>query len=328
MNQSQIGKKFWLYKRLKEENPGANPQFSFIAACNWLRAIALLCNVKSFEQTKLAEFYKSVQRRTVNRTADTLVFEQAFMSFHNLAALEAIKINKNYHCNLIQSAIINWYYGIYFAASAMLTACDGSYPQDHTSTANAWTQHFAVTQKIVYPFNLYLPTLVEKEYKIEAKKLRQGNVAPVQDSPIDESSAHSVCISFLKGSADWYREKKQTEILKSREFKNKKFTNFRKREARKIRDDILQKKKVCFLHQAFRFRGKANYRDAIYLSYGEKREQEITNLVEDLHFTLYCFLSMASHYCSKRVERGTWSKFCDDIEHNKLVSTSTEFFQV
>lgn len=328
MTQSQISKKYWLYERLKKENPGANPQFSFSATCNWLRAIALLCEINSFEKTKLSEFYKSVLRRTVNRTADTLVFEQAFMSFHNLAALEAIKINQDYHCNLVQSAIISWYYGIYFAASAMITACDGSYPQDHTSTANAWTQHFVITKKIFYPFNLYLPTLVKKEYKIEVEKLRQGNVASVQESPIDEVSAHSVCVSFLKGSADWYREKKQTEILGYKEFKSKGFTNFRKLEARKIRDDSLQKKEVSFLHQAFRFRGKANYRDAIYLSYGEKREQEITNLIEDLYITLHCFLSMASHYCSKRVEKQTWSQFSQDIENNKLVSTSTTLFQV
>ncbi|PSB11386.1 hypothetical protein C7B62_05630 [Pleurocapsa sp. CCALA 161] len=328
MNQLQISKERWLYERLKKENPSANPQFSFDATCNWLRAIALLCEINSFEKIQLSEFYKSVQRRTVNRTADTLVFEQAFMSFHNLAGLEAIKINQDYHCNLIQSAIINWYYGIYFAASAMITAGDGSYPQDHASTANAWTQHFVITKKIVYPFNLYLPTLVEKEYKVEVEKLRQGNASSVHESPIDEGSAHSVCISFLKGSADWYREKKQTEILKCTEFQNKGFTNFRKLEARKIRDYRLQKKKVSFLHQAFRFRGKANYRDAIYLSYGEKREQEITNLIEDLYFTLHCFLSMASHYCSKRVERQTWLQFSQDIEKNKLVSTSTILFQV
>ena len=317
-----------MYERLKKENPSVNPQFSFSATCNWLRAIALLCEINSFETTKLSEFYKSVQCRTVNRTADTLVFEQAFMSFHNLAALEAIKINQNYHCNLIQSAMINWYYGIYFAAKAMIAACDGSNPQNHSSTANAWTQHFAINQKIVYPFNLYLPTLVKKEYKIEIEKLRQGKATSIHESLINESSAHNICLSFLKGSADYYRKEKQTEIIKCKEFKNKGFNNFRKREAQQMRDNYLQKKQVSFLHQAFRYRGKANYRDAIYLSYGEKREQEITNLVEDLHFTLYCFLSMASHYCSKRVERGTWSKFCDDIEHNKLVSTSTEFFQV
>ena len=242
MPQSQTSKEYWLYERLKKENSNANPLFSFSATCNWLRAIALLCEINSFEKTKLSEFYKSVQRRTVNKTADTLVFEQAFMSFHNLAALEAIQINQDYHCNLVQSAIINWYYGIYFAASAMITACDGSHNQTHTSTANAWTQHFVITKKIVYPFNLYLPTLIEKKYKIEVEKLRQGKVASVQESPIDEVSAHSVCVPFLKGSADWYREKKQTEILGYREFKNKEFTNFRKREAQQMRDNYLQKK--------------------------------------------------------------------------------------
>lgn len=328
MTQSEISREYWLYKRLQKENPDVNPQFSFSATCNWLRAIALLCEIDGFNKTRLSEFYQSVQRRTVNRTADTLVFEQAFMSFHNLAALEAIKINRDYHCNLIQSAIINWYYGIYFAAKAMISACDGSNPQDHTKTANAWTRHFAISQKIVYPFNLYLSTLVEKEYKKEVEKLRQGNIASVHEPPIDQCSAHSLCISFLQGSANWYREKKQTEIRNSKDFKNKGFTDFRKLDARKIRDDSLQKKNVSFLHQTFRFRGKANYRDAIYLFYGEKREQEITNLVADLYFTLHCFLCMTSHYCSRRVEQETWSKFCQDIECNKLVTTSTTSFQV
>ena len=328
MTQPQMSREYWLYERLKKENPNANPQFSFSATCNWLRAMALLCQINNFEKTELSQFYNSVQRREINSTSDTLVFEQAFMSFHNLSALEAIKINNIYHCNFIQSAIINWYYGIYFAASAMITACDGSYPQDHTSTAKAWTEHLVIAKKVVSPFNLFLPTLVEKEYKSEVEKLRQGKIASVHELPLDEISAKSICISFLRGTADWYREKKQSEFIKEREFKNKGFANFRKHEARQMRDNLLKKKKVGFLHQAFRFRGKANYRDSIYLSYGKKREQEITNLVEDLYLTLHCFLSMASHYCSRRVEKGTWSRFCKDINQNKLVSTSIKPFQV
>lgn len=80
MTQSH-SKEYWLYERLKKENSSANPQFSFSATCNWLRAISILCKINSFEKTQLSEFYQSVQRRKVNRIADTLV-EDLYFTLH------------------------------------------------------------------------------------------------------------------------------------------------------------------------------------------------------------------------------------------------------
>ncbi|MEL6930074.1 MAG: hypothetical protein AAFO95_15745, partial [Cyanobacteria bacterium J06600_6] len=164
-------REYWLYNRLRAERSNINPQFSFNATCNWIGAIAFLCRCSGFEKSDFAQFYTSVQRRSINATADTLVFEQAFNSFQYLSALEAMKITQQYHYNFIHSAIISWYYGVYFAAGAMIAACDGSSQQDHKGTANAWTNHLVVPRKIVYPFNLSLQTLVKKEYEVEINKL-------------------------------------------------------------------------------------------------------------------------------------------------------------
>lgn len=133
------------------------------------------------------------------------------------------------------------------------------------------------------------------------------------------------CCSYLKGSAKWWREETEDNIKSSNNyFKNNKISDFRKNEAKKIRDEKLKKISIGFLHQAFRYRGKANYRDAIYLSYGIEKKDEICRLNEDLYLTLSAFIRMASHYCSKRVERGLWEEFIADLEQHSLLSHDLE----
>ena len=73
---------------------------------------------------------------------------------------------------------------------------------------------------------------------------------------------------------------------------------------------------MCFLTQAFRYRGKANYRDSVYLSYGADRTAELVQFIADLAFVAERFTRMAAHVVAKRTERGTWPDFVADINAN------------
>jgi hypothetical protein len=74
---------------------------------------------------------------------------------------------------------------------------------------------------------------------------------------------------------------------------------------------------IAFPHQASRYRGKANYRDAIYLAYGSSVPTQLSGFVDEMLAVLKAFAAMAGAFCSMRVGKGAWSEFVDDLERKK-----------
>jgi hypothetical protein len=106
------------------------------------------------------------------------------------------------------------------------------------------------------------------------------------------------------------------------EFKDLKVSDFRTKAARGLRDAAYARNGIAFLHQASRYRGKANYRDAIFLAYGSSVPTLLTHFVDDMLVVLKAFTAMAGAFCSIRVGRGPWAEFVDDLERKRAVSVS------
>lgn len=70
---------------------------------------------------------------------------------------------------------------------------------------------------------------------------------------------------------------------------------------------------MTLLLQAFRYRGKANYRDAIYLSYGSDQSERLNQFIEDLCVVSGSYTLMAAHYLTRRIVRSDWEAFVEDI---------------
>lgn len=70
--------------------------------------------------------YQKAQRRKLNKEADTQVFENLLMAYHNLAALHTLKENQGDAYDVCRSAVLAWYYATYFAVSAMVAGSAGS----------------------------------------------------------------------------------------------------------------------------------------------------------------------------------------------------------
>ncbi|NOK59296.1 MAG: hypothetical protein GFH25_541178n182 [Chloroflexi bacterium AL-N10] len=128
----------WLYRRLKDESPDINPTFSLHSTINWAVALAIICAEGQFEKVELKRFYDSVLRRKLDIKGDNATFEHILMAFHHYVSLSRIADNPNNYYPLVRSAIIAWYYGIYYSASAMISATDGTIQETHTSTARVW----------------------------------------------------------------------------------------------------------------------------------------------------------------------------------------------
>ena len=293
-----------------------------------MRALAIHCESDEFSSQRLTERYVNVQRRSpVNKEADTPIFQYTFMSFQNLSALD-VMVEADYPSDLVRSAIVTWYYGLYCSASAMLAAADGSVREDHRGTANSWDRQLVQNELVPFPFNLRVPSLVKKDCEHEIERLRNGNAHTGDQLPTGHAEATGACLSFLNGTAQYEREQAEQRVKTFKQFKNLEVHDFRKKTARDVRDDYLNRKAVGFLHQAFRYRGKANYRDALYLGYGTEYTSSLKGLLQDLYSVLLAFITTSVHYCSRRAEKHTWSKFVRDLELNSRLKLSTEILKV
>lgn len=318
---------FSLYQRitgqgtLTEPTGVPEPHFALPSTVNWMHALAILVADKGINFGSSSSFYASVQKRGFTQQEENTIFEQLLFAIHQLSALEALRAVPS-KSDVARVGIVGWYYGIYAAASAMVAAQDGSFQDDHTGTANAWDRQFAATGKVMPPFAIRVSTLVEASYKAEIAAIKGGNSYGLKVKPTNPTEALGACSEYLSGNAKWWKWKAEENIKESREFKALTVSNFRTSAARDLRDSRLSGKSVSFLHQASRYRGKANYREALFLGYGQNVEILLNDYLDDLTTVLRGFVSMTGAFTSKRLGQKLWNEFLDDIDTHRSFSLS------
>ena len=149
---------FSLYTRLREhgtlaETPQDIPdaRFALPSTINWMRALAILVDELDLSFATAAQAYAMVQRRMLSNRELNTVCEQLLFALHQLASLRALAIVDN-KADVARIGIMAWYYGVYGAASAMVAASDGSFPDTHAATAQQWDRQFAATGLALAPF--------------------------------------------------------------------------------------------------------------------------------------------------------------------------------
>lgn len=318
----------WLLDRLYNHKDQPTVRFAFQGSINWIRGLSILVDSELFSDDNLKDHYENVTRRNVNEIADTRVFENILMSLHDVSALQKFESLDGNHYNVVRSAIVAWYYAIYYASKAMIAATSESDPQTHADTAKVWQNNIISRGLAIEPFNLSISDIRSRNIEDIITNLRGLNRYDTSTNPTNNEEAIGGVFSYLKGTAKYAQWQTEERVKNSREFKNLNVDNFRTKAARELRDNKLQGGLVNFLTQAFRYRGKANYRDSIYLSYGDNREEEIEVFINDLENIASKFLQMASFYVSKRVERGTWTEFIDDIDQNSQLTIDVGILNV
>lgn len=318
----------WLLSRLFDAADQPKPRFAFHGTVNWMRALALSIDTPAFDNEAIRGFYQHVQRRRINADADTLVFENVFMAFNHIAGLSSIANDVGHPYDACRSAIIAWYYGIYFSASAMVAAASGTKQETHAATAKVWHADLVENDLVLRPFSPSLSSLVTSVSDEEISAYRGSNPFDLNQSPDSLEKAWGAIVSYMKGTAEHERWKVEDRVRKTPEFRALDVDNFRTRAAREVRDQYLRRGRVNFLVQASRYRGKANYRDSIFLSYGEDQSDKIDQFLVDLKSVSVSFLRMACGYCLQRVERGTWGEFVDDVEINSRLSLDVDILRL
>ena len=320
----------WLLNRLQElSSETLQPQFAFQGATNWLRSLSMLTEHESETSSKIKNLYEATKKRENCKELDTKVFENIHFAFQNIAALNALNNDVEFKYDICNSAIVSWQDAIVFSAKAMISAhYEEAYVLDDLKIVNKlWQEAIVENELIISPFNLFLPTLIKKEADGLIKSYRGANSYNLDYPPRNEAMALGGIYSYLKGTHGYELWKEENHIKDTDGFKSLGVDNFRKKVAQEYRDSILSKSCVNFLVQAERFRGKSNYRDSLFLTYGENNSELLNQFISDLLAVSTVFLKCAVTYCSKRVEAGTWDAFVEDIEENTCLTVDIEIIE-
>ena len=173
---------------------------------------------------------------------------------------------------------------------------------------------------ILHPFDLRLSTLVKKDAEFELDHIRQGQKQNLVNKPLTAEDAHRALCGYLSGTRGWWAWRIEEEVRSSRGFRELGVDNFRTKTARTLRDDRLGRQSISFLHQAIRFRGKANYREAMYLAHGTQVEPIISGFVSDMADILESFLAMAGAFAFKCVGSRLRNAFLEDLQSHRSFS--------
>jgi hypothetical protein len=301
--------------------PGGKPEplFALPSTVNWMRALHILAENLPIDFTTATTFYRAQSRRAMDDLVVNTTLEQLFLSLHHLSSLHQLcKVSPV--ADIARIGILAWYYGISNAASAMIAAQDGSFQEDHAGTARIWDSAIASRGLGMEPFGWRVSSLVERTFEQEVAVYRGACTGSLQVQPKTLAAATAAATGYLSGSAKWYAWLETERVRESREFRALNVTNFRTHAARELRDTRLRSRTMGFVHQAFRYRGKANYREALFLAYGRTTETTLAGFVDDQAVVLKAFVAMAGAFAGKKLGAQLWTEFLADVAANRAFS--------
>ena len=302
---------------LSEPKGYSEPAYSLPAMINWMRAMAIMVEAERKRGARAGCLYAHTHPKLMSENVQNTIFAQLLFALHDLSALRAIKESRN-RVDVVRAGVISWYYGIYAAASAMMTALDHSFVDSHAATAKVWNRQIVEIGLMPPPFDVQISSLIRKIAERERVRLLKGKkVILAVTNPRTILEARACNVSHLSGTVKWLREAAENEVKKSTKFKELCVSDFKTKKAQEMRDEYLKKKKtIGFLHQAYRYRGKTNYRDAIFLSYGNFDDARVLGHLNDLTIVLEDFIFLSGAYCSRRFGKKVWNEYVSDLDKN------------
>lgn len=272
-------------------------RFALPATVHWMRALAILTVDQKLDFAAGRRFYANVHARGMPDRQLNTVREQLLFVLNQIAALQALTATTS-KADVARTAIVAWYYGVYSAASAMTAAMDASFQDNHAETARKWQERFPANYLAMHPFADCLSSVIPATVETELATVKVRGQHSLVNKPTTAQEAWGCCAEYLSGTAGWERSNVEERVRETAQFKALGVSDFRTKAARELRDISYARRGISFLHQASRYRGKANYRDAIYLAYGTSVPNQLSGFVDDMLIVLKGFAAMAGAYCS------------------------------
>ena len=318
-----------LYRRLTtdgtigEPKGKPDPAFALPSAANWMRALRLLSVGQGLDFHAAVRFYAAagVTPRAMSPQEENTVIEQLFLALHHLSALRALAATGQ-DTEFGRLGVLGWYHGSANAAAAMTAAQSGGFHEDHAKAHRSWDAAVAAPGLAMEPFGWRVPDLMGTTIAAEATALRGTSSGDLQHTPGSVADARGIAAQYLSGSAKWYAGRVEDKLLASPVFRSEGLTSFRTKAARTLRDQALAARGIGFMHQADRFRGKASYREALFLAYGSQPAVLLKGFLDDQAHVLQAFVAMAGAFAAARLGTATWAQFLDDADTRRAFALS------
>jgi hypothetical protein len=207
------------------------------------------------------------------------------------------------------SAIVCWYYAIYFCARSLFALMKMPVGEDHQVSARAFAS--TLRPKLPHPLNMVASHISGQTYRVQLPTCGAVNPYDLSRSFFPTAGiARGMLVQYLGGTCKWFAERKRDQMVRNGEV-----ANFRSKAAREKRDRRLLKE-VGFLHCAFRYRVKANYRDAIYLTYGDAMPGLFTPFLSHLAATARFAAIYSLAFAERRLGVKPVRSFARDLTAN------------
>lgn len=315
---------YWLYDQVLIERPEWQPTFALSSSLNWIKALSYEINQE--HGALIERQFNSCMNlcAQIRNRGGNIPLAPIYGTLYH-AITFSISLNELYHSNtygpvMLPSAVISWYYSIYNSFKSILAAFDNRQTETHTAMIRALNGGNGFGRYLPHPFNMVATRTTGEQYHPTFPKY--PNVPNVDLSITfnnTRSTAQGMILSYLNGTAKW-----EVDKIKQRLIDDRQVVNFRTRNARTIRDNRLPSE-VNFLNCAFRYRGKANYRDSMFLAYGLSDQRLNNGYIGELFNISRFTILWAIAYISKRTSRANVIAFINDVQrHLRGLNTLSE----
>jgi len=148
---------YWLYDRVLEVDPEREPAFAGRATVNWVRALRREIEASHGSDTasqleSCRQFAATVLPHTRVRVPLASVFEPLFFSITNSMALERRNSTLAQVPWARPSAVVCWYYALYFSVRSTFASMKMNVKEDHSVSARAFGS--TLRPKLPHPFKM------------------------------------------------------------------------------------------------------------------------------------------------------------------------------
>lgn len=304
----------WLYTEVLKEDDLRVPTFARQSTINWMKALRFEIINEHGSITKeqfesCLRHFKAAYPKKLIPLNNSYIFESLYSALTGSLALQTSAKNSSNESWMLPSAIVSWYYSVYFSVLSMLGSTGQSVDDNHASVYRAFGSNLSA--QMPHPLNMKATHVKNEGYNSLLPNYPSASSFSLSRTfPESEDAAKGMMLEYLSGTAKYY-----TWLTKDRILKKAHYSDFRTKTAKEERNRQLPKT-VSFMHCAFRYRGKANYRDSIYLTYGKASADETKAFLEDMkvvsRFTFIAALALA-HRSPLKPEV---AKFLEDIDKN------------
>ncbi len=259
LNSNVIFEDSIIFKKMMEGND-PDPSFAFQSTIHFIECVKNIC-----ENPKFLPKLDKIQTQTYLDDEECIFksFKSFLMSLNFIQTLQVFSNQDEKYCHhLIRESIPCWYYSIYHSLISVIKLfSENNSPESHKSNINFFTENISNYYPDIIKYTI--KDLNDYDKKIELYiKNENYTYKDIKYKPKNYEDSIGGYFCYFNGTCKYLKDKAMEEIKTNKKLN---IQNFRTKLAKDTLKDNLKKKTCSFYDLSFRFRGKAHYRDSIYL---------------------------------------------------------------